>query len=131
MNGHSKLNGNGTIDETSSMTATSIAQTKSDINSNTTIMDVNTTTTKSGFRLNGNRYAEHEEYSTGKPFCRKQLLQKEVKINIDTTRRGAAWRGAARQMCYLRFVCIFGVTLFVRRNVINRIIPSLEQINRY
>lgn len=64
MNGHSKLNGNGTIEET---TTTTTVETKSDINSNTTIMDVNTPPTKKpGFRLNGNRYAEHEEYSTGK-----------------------------------------------------------------
>lgn len=62
MNGHSKLNGNGIIEET---TTSRIVQTKSDINSNTTIMDVSTTPTKPGFRLNGNRYAEHEEYSTG------------------------------------------------------------------
>lgn len=72
MNGHSKLNGNGTIDETmttpsatTTATTTGIVQTKNDINSNTTIMNVNSTTTKLGFRLNGNRYAEHEEYSTG------------------------------------------------------------------
>lgn len=66
MNGHTKVNGDGAIEATS--TQTSIVQTKSDINSNTTIMDVTTTTTtaKQGFRLNGNRFAEHEEYSTGK-----------------------------------------------------------------
>lgn len=80
MNGHSKVNGNGTIEET---TTTSIVQTKSDINSNTTIMDVNTTTTatKPGFRLNGNRYAEHEEYSTGKKTDEILLPAKERNKN--------------------------------------------------
>lgn len=59
MNGHNKTNGNGIMEETVlTITSTEIKN----INNN----NMEVSTMKSGFRLNGNRYAEHEEYSTGK-----------------------------------------------------------------
>lgn len=72
MNGHKTLddNGNSTELNISNISQTiieDIASTTSTSNveiSSTTITAA--TTTKHGFRLNGNRYAEHEEFSTGK-----------------------------------------------------------------
>lgn len=61
MNGHNKLNSNGSTEEAVLTTVTSMQTTKNVTNNN-----IEVTTIKSGFRLNGNRYAESEEYSTGK-----------------------------------------------------------------
>lgn len=66
MNGHKPLddNGNSTESNISSLSQTHIEDIASTTSSST--IEICATTTKLGFRLNGNRYAEHEEFSTGK-----------------------------------------------------------------
>lgn len=85
MNGHNKINGNGTIDEMTSTNLTTIKIAASTVitsigdnnssrnnnNSNCNKIDNNGSTDlviKPSFRLNGNRYIEQEEYSTGEQF---------------------------------------------------------------
>lgn len=65
MNGHKPLddNGNSTESNVSSISQTHIEEIAS--TTSTSTMEISSTT-KLGFRLNGNRYAEQDEFSTGK-----------------------------------------------------------------
>lgn len=76
MNGHNKINGNGTIDEvtstnfsstkiTSSTIITAIDDNNSSCNKIENNGSMDLSTKKPSFRLNGHRYIEQEEYSTG------------------------------------------------------------------